>query len=383
MHVIDTPGPGGGETVCVRLAAGLTGERWQSVVAVPGAGWLLDEARRVGLPAVIAAPAGRGFDTRYLRTVASRIREVGADVVQTHFLGPAVYGGVAGRVLGVPVVSTFHGLADFAESRFRGLKLRLLGWTARRLVFVSGALRRETLALGGLSPSRAVVIRNGLPEPDGERAAGPDPRGDWGVREGDVVIGAVGNVRPAKAYDVLLHATALLVKAGVPVRVVIAGDKGGPLGEELVRLRDALELSDRVRFLGYREDVDRVLEACDVFVLTSSSEGFSLATVQAMRAGLPVVATRCGGPEEILRDGETGLLVSPGSAEAVRDGLLRVIRDGALARRLGGRARLAAGAFSERGMIGAYERLYLECVAGDSDGREVPARHGAARETEA
>src|SRR5690606_25498155 len=107
----------------------------------------------------------------------------------------------------------------------------------------------------------------------------------------------------------------------------VVGQRTEPLHEELCALRDSLGLRDRVAFWGFREDAPEVMAAFDVLAISSKSEGFSLAAVQAMAAGTPVVATRSGGPEEILTDGVDGILVERRSPEALAYGIRTILED--------------------------------------------------------
>jgi glycosyltransferase involved in cell wall biosynthesis len=177
-------------------------------------------------------------------------------------------------------------------------------------------------------------------------------------------VGAVGNVRPSKAYHVLLDAFAR-VRAALPAaRLVVAGQARGALHEQLLRQRARLGLEGAVDFIGFRSDVADVLRTFDVFVLSSSDEGFSLSTVQAMAAGLPVVATRCGGPEQIVGDSGGALLVPTNDPGALAGAILRVIRTPSLAEGLRAAARQRAfDAFSLERMLGDYDALYQRCLA--------------------
>jgi glycosyltransferase involved in cell wall biosynthesis len=146
-------------------------------------------------------------------------------------------------------------------------------------------------------------------------------------------------------------------------RFVVAGDVRGPQGESLLRQRDALGLADYVTFLGFREDVWDVLGALDVYVSTSQSEGFSLTAVQALATGVPVVATRSGGPEEIVTDGQTGFLVEVGAVGAIAGALMRLVRDPALRASLGRAGPPSVTTrFTLRRMLDAYEKVYLEAM---------------------
>jgi glycosyltransferase involved in cell wall biosynthesis len=144
---------------------------------------------------------------------------------------------------------------------------------------------------------------------------------------------------------------------------VVLGHGSDRQMEDLLALRRELALEDHVSFLGFRQDARRLLSGLDVFVSSSSTEGFSLSTVEALWVGKPVVATRSGGPEEIVRDGETALLVPTRSPAALADGVERLLRDPALARRLGEDGkRHVRQRFSRERMVANYEEVYREAL---------------------
>jgi glycosyltransferase involved in cell wall biosynthesis len=365
LHVIDTTGPGGAETVFLDLAAQLDPARWTSRATVTAPGWVHDQLVTRGVGFDLIPSSATTLDLGYLRGLVRMVRRHRIDLVQTHLLGSAVYGTVAARLGGARAVCTFHGVWDLEQA---GRLLALKRWLVRRadrLVFVSRSVRDTFDAAGfGMSPDRAVVIYNGI-APAPSSAARDAVRHRLGLRNGQLLVGAIGNVRPAKGYDVLLEAAARVAAQVPDVRFVIAGDTAHPDYEGVCRRRAVLGLEGTVEFLGFRDDVEDLLSALDVLVSTSRSEGFSLSTVQAMAAGVPVVATRSGGPEEILEDGRTGVLVTNGSAEAVARGIERVYGDAGFAARLAAEGRVeVARRFSLRRMVLAYEDLY-SAVLGD------------------
>lgn len=362
LHVIDSWGAGGAETVFTDLASGLDPARFESFAAVPRASeWVYEELRRRGLkPAIL--PSGGAFDLKHLVRLTRLIRQLRIDLVQAHTFGTTVYASAAGRLRGIPVVGTFHGFIDVAHGDpRRALKFRALAAGASRIVCVSASLRRELLAASPITPDHALVIFNGVDTDRFYPGRDEELRAELGIEPDELLVGAVGNVRRAKGYEVLLEAAGLLRRAGTKCRIVVAGLTGGTLFPELERRHAELGLGNAVRFIGFREDAERLYRALDVYLLTSHSEGFSLSTVQALASGLPVVATRCGGPEEIITDGADGLLTTPGSASEIANAIQSLAADGALRSRLSTAARTAAvSRFSTATMLGRYEQLYDE-----------------------
>jgi glycosyltransferase involved in cell wall biosynthesis len=210
----------------------------------------------------------------------------------------------------------------------------------------SGRRVEDFYALGRRS---VVSVPNGVPDL-GEvvptRAA-----------DGRLVVGSLGRLDGQKAYDVLLRAAARLPD----VDVEVVGD--GADRDALLALAETLGTADRVRLPGWSDAARSALARFDVFCLPSRVEGFPLSIVEAMLAGLPVVATRVGGVPEAVADGKTGLLVPAGDVEALTDALSR-LRDPGLRSSLGaaGRARAAADLTSEA-MARSYERLWTAALA--------------------
>lgn len=365
LHLIDTTGPGGAETVFTDLAPGVVGERYRSVAVIAGPGWVEDTLRAGGIGYSIIPQRGR-FSTRYVRALRAVLARERVDLVHAHLLGASVYAGLSSVGTRVPVMGTLHGHADLPRGDWLApLRYGVLAATVRHMVAVSESLRREFVRRSGFPETRTSVVYNGIDLHAFHPGTDTTFRAELGIGADEFVFGALGNVRAPKAYDVLLRAAALLAAEARPSRVVIVGDTAGGVFPELERLHAALGLGDRVRFAGFRRDVPNLLRAFDALVLSSRTEGFSLATVQALATGLPVVATRSGGPEEILQDETTGLLVPPEDPAALAAGMRRLRDDPVLREQL---RRAGPGAvatrFDRAGMLEAYLRLYDALLAG-------------------
>jgi glycosyltransferase involved in cell wall biosynthesis len=235
-------------------------------------------------------------------------------------------------------------------------------WTWRRVdqvLSVSADLTSRMAAEMRFPVERIRTIRNGV---DLSRFAQRDRRGARELLQlppDALVIGTVGRLVPVKNQALLLDAIARLHAEGIHVVGLLAGD--GPLRQELTARADALGIAAFVRFLGERQDVERVFAAMDIFVLPSVSEGMSNTIQEAMASGLPVIATRVGGAGELVADGKTGILVPSRDVEALSGAMARLASDAHLRQVLGeaGRHR-ARHEFGLARMVRDYEDLYYE-----------------------
>lgn len=201
----------------------------------------------------------------------------------------------------------------------------------------------------GVAPSRVEVIPNGI---DTHRFA---PRASYGPI---TTVLTVANLRAEKAHEVLLQAAATLLKRHSHLQFQIAGD--GPRLAELRKLASALGVAERVAFLGHREDVPALLAHADAFVLPSRSEAFPNGVIEAMAAGLPVVASGVGGLLDLIDPGRTGLLVPPDDAQALAEAIDGLVRTPARAAALGAAARDdVARRYSFDRMVRSFEDLYF------------------------
>lgn len=368
LHLIDTGGPGGAETVLANVVEGLPASRWRPVVVLPERDWLFEHLSLRNIESTLLTSSG-SFDYRFLLALDAIVRRERVTLIHAHLLTSSVYGSLVARLRGIPVVCTFHGQVDVSSSeRFRRTKVNILDRRKNRVVFVSEALREHVLSQQPLRAAKTTVIPNGI-DPDRFRPQRNDAlRRELGIAPEDILVGAVGNVRHSKDYDTFLRAAALLRQSSPRFRFVVVGDTRTPLLPGLMELREQLDLAESFSFLGFREDTATLLNNFDVFALSSDQEGFSIATIQAMATGLPVVATRCGGPEEILTHDVNGVLVPTRSPETLARAILNLVGNPEDRDRLAQSAREEVLArFTLERMVSRYEDVYA-----DSLGRTVP-----------
>jgi glycosyltransferase involved in cell wall biosynthesis len=202
------------------------------------------------------------------------------------------------------------------------------------VICVSEDLRDRCVARG-VRPDRCLLIENGIDADQFQRRTeSTESKRSAGVPSGRMVVGAVGRLSPEKGFDALIQAAQRLHLAGHDLEVWILGEGEGE--SALKELAARLGFADRLRLLGYQSDPRPFYEAMDVFALSSLREGLPNVVLEALAMQVPIVATRVAGVPRLVRDGETGLLVEPGSVDALAAGLGRLLTDA------GGRSRFAA-----------------------------------------
>jgi len=361
LHVLETGGHGGAEAIALDLAKRLQRNRYTVEVAVGRTGWLSENLLPCGVTTHVI-PRRRGFDVRLAGEMLALIRRQRFHLVHSHMFRGGLMSSLAARAAGIPSVLTIHGADDIAGQK-RRVAVRAIGRLASRIITVSDYLHRVLMSTCRVRPERAITICNGVDlEVFAVHTAGQRTRvrSELGVNEVPV-LGTVGGLRTVKGHEHLLRALPEILRSEPQAHLLVAGE--GPLRRHLEGTARRLGLAERVRFLGFRTDVPRLLGALDCFVLPSLSEGQSIATIEAMAAGLPVVVTDSGGPSELVSDGESGLVVPPGAPGRLAQAVLAVLRDHGLARRLGAAARRRASAFDLSAMVERYDVLYQEVLS--------------------
>lgn len=356
LHIIESLEFGGAEKVVISLANSMAGTHEIAICCVKTIGALgpeVDTRIRVS-----CLNKGEGNDYLMPFRLARIIRRNAYDVVHTHEWGVFLEGGLAGFLARAPaLVHTAHGpytaYPDTPGSRvkisLRHFLERLISRCFHRIATVSDSIREYIVREIGIDPRIVITVHNGIPVDDDL----PDARSGTG----EVAFIAVGRLAEIKNHQLMLRAFHETLKSGVQARLIIVGD--GPERERVDDYRRANRLESKVTLLGFRSDVGELLSKASVFILTSRYEGISIALLEAMRAGLPVVATRVGGVPETVHDGETGLLVELDDLPGLVKAMLRLAQSAELRREMGRRGRdFLVEEFSLAAMSARYAKLY-------------------------
>jgi L-malate glycosyltransferase len=283
-------------------------------------------------------------------------------IAHTHGWGTLLEGMVAAKLARVPaVVHGEHGTIK-DDTKTHIYLQRLMWQAADEILSVSEALRRKLAQTINFPENRIRVIANGV---DLRRFIVARDRSDWKFRlnlpREALTFGTVGRFVPVKCYPVLLDASRWIFEKIPNSYLVLVGD--GPLHERLTGLARDYKIRDRVRFLGWRSDVPEILNALDVYVLASESEGMSNTILEAMACGLPVVATAVGGNVELV-DRAGGLLVPPYNPKTLAEAVSLLLADPARRETMGSLARRRVEEhFSLETMAENYAGVYLDVVS--------------------
>lgn len=360
LFLSTSSGPGGAERVISNLAASLDPSKYRAVVCLFRPGWLQERSQTCGIPTYIIPTKGM-TDWRWALRFRNLLKDERVNLIHAHEFDANVQGTFVASIFGIPLVATVHGKHYFWEKFRRRVAYR---WVSRRatMVAVSEDLKRFIVEKVGVSPNNISVLYNGVDAPLSPGLADVEAcRNEMALPVNDRVVGVVGNLYPVKGHQYLIDAMPAVLEKCPNTSFVFAGR--GQLEAELKERVNRLGLAKRVHFLGLRQDIAQILALLDVFVLPSLSEGLSMAILEAMMAGRPVIATHVGGNPEIVLDRETGFLVPPKDSQALAERLITLLTDRNQAARFAesGRRR-AESQFSLYTMVGAYQSLYNECL---------------------
>jgi len=355
LQVISSSRTSGAERHMVVLSAHLR-ERGHDVTAIcPPGGWITRQLAGAGVPMLAWPMHGLTAPATVLR-LRSYARRNGIDLIHTHLTRATYMGYIAGLLARVPVISTIHTLT-------RDWAYRYLPHGRHWFVAVSRDLQ-ETMIRRGAPPDRVWAIHNG--SDIGRRAFEPasalSVRAELSVPPDAHLIGVFARVDEFKGQHVLVRAARSIVEACPRAYFVFAGHAEPAEQQALWEIAGRDGMADRLRFTGVRDDVARLMEAMDIVALTSVTEACSMAIIEAMTIGKPVIATRAGGNPELILDGETGILVERTPDDVAR-AVKRLCLDDGLRQRMGHAARERAQAmFSADAMAAGMEDAYRQIL---------------------
>jgi glycosyltransferase involved in cell wall biosynthesis len=290
------------------------------------------------------------------------LKKIHPQILHTWMFHANIPGRIVGRLANIPIVISSERTMG-QEGSFRRITNRLTAYLADAIICVSRTVLEFSKVRIGLPASKLIQINNGIDFDAIDFSLDQvQARTQYGLPSTGFLIGAIGRPRPVKGYDVLLNAFANLVTLEPDLLLLFVGD--GPDRKKLEFKAQQLNLPPRVRFMGDQSEIHKLLPALNILVSSSFHEGMSNVILEAMAAGLPVVATAVGGTPEVVVDGETGLLVPPGDPEALSQAILKLIQNPKMRKKMGlaGRERVKKH-FTIQETVHQTEKLYLKLLA--------------------
>lgn len=330
-------------------------------------GRLGKEVEDLGIP-VDVFPEYECTSAKIFIGLARKFQASNIQLVHTHKYKDTILAASVAKLCGIPhVVRTVHGLPEpfkgmqaFKMSIYEIIERNVHRYFVDSIIAVSSQIEGKYKAEGIVS--KITCVRNGI-DLEGKVVATDrwHTRKDLDIGIATCLIGTVGRLTPVKGLAYLLQATRILLHQGSNVKVLIVGDGG--LRKDLERQTYDLGISRNVVFLGHREDTGELLQALDIFVLPSLSEGIPMALLEAMAASRAVVASRVGGIPEIVEDGSEGLLVDPMNANDLAEKCRRLIESPDVARKMGEQARKRVERdFSATAMADRVAQVYKDLL---------------------
>lgn len=363
MHIVHSLEGGGTERTLLALLQRLNPQRYRHrVVTLRKAGSLSTD-----LPGYVSCRALQVDGDRWLSgvTLGRTARNHGPAILHARNIGCWADAIVARCLMpSAKLVLGFHGLEQggvfSASQRWKAQLGRLAG---ARFCSVSQSGSRKIHEVFGVAQDKVTVLPNGV---DVDRFSACDKqvrrrvRAGLGVGPGGLLVGTVGSLSSVKGYLALVEAVGRVAVGRLDIDLVIVGQ--GPLRNAILERARQCGLADRVHLVGQRTDVAEHLSACDAYVCSSESEGMSNALLEAMAVGLPLLVTDVGDNASLVRSGVEGLVVQPGSVDALALGLQSLVADPMQRVAMAGAARRRAQAFSIDRSVNNYERFYDELL---------------------
>lgn len=367
LFILQSFGTGGSERLVLDIARLLDRERFLPVVGSLGGGTMEKEFRHRGIQTVVFDKKP-GIDFSLVGKIAGYLRHHAIDLVNVHHFSPLFYLFLSAMLYPrVRTVHTEHSSVDFVpkEDRWRWI----FDWMMRNVdinVGVSVGATEMFRRVKKLPEKNVVFIPNGVDFSRFDRCLETISLEEFEIPEHARVVGLFANFRPEKNHRILLTAFRTVAGELSDAYLLLAGE--GDLQGEMKEICLELEIADRVRFLGPRFDVPRLMKIVDVYCLPSRIEGLPLSLLEAMGSGVCVLATDVPGNNDIVRDGINGVLVAPGDPDALASGLVNLLQNEEYRKRLAIEGRKTARLrYSAETMVNDYEHLFLRIL---NEGRD-------------
>ena len=362
LHLIETVGPGGAETVFAEILGYLKNNDKDNehIAGFTQKGWIYQYIKNKKHP-VVLFNTNKSFDIKLIKVMAKYLKGNQISLIHSHLPDLSLYSSLAARCVGIPHVMTEHGDSSHFSKSWKRLFLKylILTWSTQKIVCVSKYNKNIIKERFPWCDKKLAVIHNGI-RTNGLRDSGlrSDIRKSLDIKLNEIALCNVGNLYPVKGQENLILAIEQIRKSFPLIKLFIIGR--GDLENHLKILVTQLKLKNVVHFMGFRKDVNRILAGMDVFVLSSLSEGMPISLIEAMNAGLSIVSTNTGGISEVKDLGGDIILVKNSSARSLSEGIKDLIIKGNLKNE--NNRNVVKKCFSVEAMAKKYQKIYFSVM---------------------
>ncbi len=356
LHLISRIDIGGAERQLLNLVTGLDKEKYDICVGYfEGNGELKKEFQESGIETKKFRFSGF-WDIRIWWRLYQDMKANRYDIVHTHGFKADLWGAIAGRLSGVPtIISTIHNQEQYLKNPIIGLLEKwIIAPIDDTIIVVSEGVKRFLIKTSGVSEEKIRKIYYGINPEDTKVDKGKDIREELGINNDAPLIGCIGRLVEQKGHKYLIRAAGKVIEEFPEAKFLVAGK--GKLEKNLKKLARKINLNSNIIFTGFRTDIYSIIDQLDLIVMPSLWEGFGLIFLEAMALGKPIIATDVGGIPEVVKDKETGILISARDPEALAEAIIHLLKNDSLAARMG-----------ERGKLTIRERFPLSKMVKDTD----------------
>lgn len=372
MHILGNFGPGGAEMGVVRLIQSFPEDYLSHSVCSISSNISMKELLPDGINCYSLGINGASY-TAFL-SLFKLLKKTKTEIAHVNNLAPWFDVALASKLAGCKCIETFHGIEENLTkfSLYRRALLKTACLLTSSITAVAESSRDKFVELTGIKKYRIKVFPNGVDTDLFSPPASQDEKRKMRMRynlpENGFLIGCVSALRPVKDHEGLIGGFAKFISNNQSVAestnpiLVLVGE--GPLALSLKSLSQELGVGDKVLFMGSRNEVNKILQALDVFILNSKTEGMSYAVLEAMATGLPVIATSVGANVELINHGKEGYLFSVGDIESLAKYIAKLTRSESQLLKMGenGRKKIIKN-YSFSKMMSSYRELYKEILS--------------------
>ena len=334
-HISGTTLPGGGPEHIYQLSKRLNRKEWDIIICTLRDGSYWEKFNSIGAKTYNLILRKILLSTAF--NLFRILQKEKPDIIHTHGKGPGLYGRIFGKILNIPVIHTFHGFhyedLSFLKKKIHLAAEVLLALITNQHIFVSTGEKKRAQLISFLDEGNSTVIHNGV---DHEYIANLTVSrneilksiecSDW---ETNKLLGTISRISPEKGILNLLSAYSELVKKMPNLRLLVVGGYPEEHKDYYLNMKNFIKkenLTEHVRFLGYRDDALKILQCMDFYISSSLSEGLPISVLEALASGIPTIATEIAGNKDIIRNSAFGVLVEPDSPKNLAQGIRKMIQ---------------------------------------------------------